>query len=114
MATSIALAVTLLAGPALAQDQAAIEKLVQLNKKALDDYDTLEWESAKRTLLEALTAGSKAGLDNHPVMARTYPPRRGGKHRQTVRACSGRARRASARVVPGRACGAGGETAEGG
>ena len=72
IATSIALAVTLLAGPALAQDQAAIEKLVQLNKKALDDYDTLEWESAKRTLLDALTAGNKAGLDNHAVMARTY------------------------------------------
>jgi hypothetical protein len=61
-----------LAGPALAQDQAAIEKLVQMNKKALDDYDTLEWESAKRTLLEALTVGKKAGLDNHAVMARTY------------------------------------------
>jgi hypothetical protein len=72
IATSIALAVTLLAGPARAQDQAAIEKLVQLNKKALADYDTLEWESAKRTLLEALTAGKKAGLDNHAVMARTY------------------------------------------
>jgi len=56
----------------MAQDQAAIEKLVQLNKKALDDYDTLEWESAKRTLLEALTAGRKAGLDNHAIMARTY------------------------------------------
>src|SRR5262249_28916883 len=42
------------------------------NKKALDDYDTLEWDSAKRTLLEALVAGKKAGLDTHPVMARTY------------------------------------------
>jgi hypothetical protein len=60
------------AGQARAQDQAAIEKLVQMNKKALDDYDTLEWESAKKTLLDALMAGKKAGLDNHPVMARTY------------------------------------------
>ena len=72
MATSIAVAVTLLAGQALAQDQAAIEKLVQMNKKALDDYDTLEWESAKRTLLDALMAGKKAGLANHAIMARTY------------------------------------------
>ena len=56
----------------MAQDQAAIDKLVQMNKKALDDYDTLEWESAKKTLLDALMAGKKAGLDNHPVMARTY------------------------------------------
>jgi hypothetical protein len=57
---------------ALAQDQSVVDKLVQMNKKALEDYDTLEWESAKRTLLEALVAGKKAGLDTHPVMARTY------------------------------------------
>ena len=69
---AIALAMTLFAGRAVAQDQAAIEKLVQMNKKALDDYDTLEWESAKKILLDALVAGKKAGLDNHPVMARTY------------------------------------------
>ena len=43
-----------------------------MNKKALDDYDTLEWDAAKKTLLDALMAGKKAGLDNHPVMARTY------------------------------------------
>jgi hypothetical protein len=56
----------------VAQDQAAIEKLVELNKKALADYDTLEWESAKRTLLDAVMAGKKAGLEDHAVMARTY------------------------------------------
>jgi hypothetical protein len=69
---AIAFAITVFAGRAAAQDQAAIDKLVQMNKKALDDYDTLEWESAKNTLLDALRAGKKAGLDNHPVMARTY------------------------------------------
>jgi len=57
---------------ALAQDQAAVDKLVQMNKKALDDYDTLDWDAAKRILLDALVAGKKAGLDNHPVMGRTY------------------------------------------
>ena len=71
-AISTALAVLLFGGQALAQDQAAIEKLVQMNKQALADYDTLEWESAKRTLLEAVMVGKKAGLDNHAVMARTY------------------------------------------
>ena len=65
-------AVVLPSGRALAQDQAAVDKMVQLNKKALEDYDTLEWDSAKKRLLDALVAGSKAGLDNHPVMARTY------------------------------------------
>src|SRR5262249_23777862 len=69
------LALVLLAlapGRAQAQGQAAIEKLVQMNKKALEDLDTLEWDAAKRTLLEALVAGKKAGLENHPIMARTY------------------------------------------
>jgi hypothetical protein len=65
-------AVALAPRPAQAQDKAAIDKMVQMNKKALDDYDTLEWDSAKKTLLDALMAGKKAGLDNHPVMARTY------------------------------------------
>ena len=67
-----AFAISMVAGQALAQEQAAIDKLVQMNKKALDDYDTLEWDGAKKTLLDALVAGKKAGLDNHPVMARTY------------------------------------------
>jgi hypothetical protein len=62
----------LVSGIARAQDQAIVDKIVAMNKKALDDYDTLEWDSAKRTLLEALVTGKKAGLDNHPVMARTY------------------------------------------
>jgi hypothetical protein len=57
---------------AAAQNPAAVDRLVQMNKKALEDYDTLEWDSAKKTLLDALMAGKKAGLDNHPVMARTY------------------------------------------
>jgi hypothetical protein len=65
-------AVALPARPALADDQAAVDKLVQMNKKALGDYDTLEWDAAKRILLDALVAGKKAGLDSHPIMARTY------------------------------------------
>ena len=69
---AVVVAVALPARRAAAQDQGAIDKLVQMNKRALEDYDTLEWDSAKRTLLDALMAGKKAGLDNHPVMARTY------------------------------------------
>src|SRR5678810_1215969 len=72
--TSFALALAMIsfAGLAQADDQATIEKLVQMNKRALDDYDTLEWDGAKKTLIDALMLGKKAGLDNHPVMARTY------------------------------------------
>jgi hypothetical protein len=65
-------AVALPARTALAQEQAAIDKLVQMNKKALDDFDTLDFDAAKRKLLDALVAGKKAGLDSHPVMGRTY------------------------------------------
>ena len=66
------LAVALSPRTAMAQDQAAVDKIVQMNKRALDDYDTLDWDAAKRILLDALVAGKKAGLDNHPVMGRTY------------------------------------------
>ena len=74
LAISLAIwgAVALSPRTAMAQDQAAVDKLVQMNKKALDDYDTLDWDAAKRILLGALDAGKKAGLDNHPVMGRTY------------------------------------------
>jgi hypothetical protein len=65
-------AIALGPGRAVAQDRSAVDKLVQMNKKALEDYDTLEWDAAKKTLLDALMSGKKAGLDNHPVMARTY------------------------------------------
>jgi hypothetical protein len=59
-------------GVARAEDQATVDKIVQMNKKAIDDYDTLEFDSAKKTLIDALLLGKKSGLDNHPIMARTY------------------------------------------
>jgi len=57
---------------ARAEDAAVVEKLVGMNKKALDDYDTLEWDAAKKTLLEAVAIGKRSGLETHPVVARTY------------------------------------------
>jgi hypothetical protein len=57
---------------AAAQDPALVDKLVGLNKKAIADFETLEWDAAKRSLIEALNTAKKAGLDNHPVVARTY------------------------------------------
>jgi len=44
----------LLPGAARAQNSPAVDKLIQMNKKALEDYETLEWDTAKRTLLQAL------------------------------------------------------------
>jgi hypothetical protein len=60
------------AGSARAQDQAAIQKMVELNKKALSAFDGGDLEMAKSTLLEAVVAGKEAGLSNHNLMARTY------------------------------------------
>jgi hypothetical protein len=63
---------TLAERSAFAQDQATIDKLVQLNKKAMDDYDTADFDTAKKSLLDAEKLGKRAGLEGHPVMARTY------------------------------------------
>ncbi len=62
----------LVPGAVHAQNSPAVDKLIQMNKKALDDYETLEWDSAKRTLLQALVFGKKSNLETHPMMARTY------------------------------------------
>jgi len=54
-------------GPAFAQDQATIDKLVQLNKKAMDDYDTAI--STPREIPARRRENRKrAGLESHPVM----------------------------------------------
>jgi hypothetical protein len=69
--------VALWSGAGRAQDQflesqALVEKVVLMNKAALDDIDLLQWEGAKKRLLDALVVAKKGGLDNHPIMARTY------------------------------------------
>jgi len=64
--------VTCVARLSVAQDQATIDRLVQLNKKAMDDYDTADFDAAKKSLLDAEKGGKRAGLESHPVMARTY------------------------------------------
>jgi hypothetical protein len=69
-----ALGLLLAIAPAVARadNSPAVEKLIQMNKKALEDYDQLEWETAKRTLLQALVFAKKSSLETHPMMARTY------------------------------------------
>jgi len=53
-------------------DSAAIDRIVKLNKKAVDEYQNLNFEKARKLLDEALAACTKSGLDNHPVAARTH------------------------------------------
>src|SRR3954469_7052073 len=66
------LVVTGVARWSAAQDPGVIDKLVQLNKKAMDDFDTADFDAAKKSLLDAEKLGKRAGLESHPVMARTY------------------------------------------
>src|SRR5437879_3052034 len=57
-------------GAALAQDVMA--RITQLNKRAMDDYDKLEFEDAKRSLLEAVALIKKHQLENDAGAAKTY------------------------------------------
>lgn len=67
-----AAAVLLIASTAQAQNKAALDKIVQLNKAALEDFDTLEFDSAKKNLAQALDVAKKNKLEKHPATARTY------------------------------------------
>jgi hypothetical protein len=59
-------------GVAAAQDQAAVSKVTNLNKKAIDAYNKQDYESARALLKEALELCASAGLDKHPIRARTH------------------------------------------
>jgi hypothetical protein len=58
--------------PALADDSAAVGKITLLNRKAVDAYQHLEFETAVRLLNEALDQSERAGLTQHPIRARTF------------------------------------------
>lgn len=67
----VALALAGAAIPARAQTD-VIKAAERLNRKALDDYDNLEFESAKQTLQSAISKLRDAGLDETPTAARTF------------------------------------------
>src|SRR5215471_6816975 len=51
---------------------ATVGKITVLNRKAVDAYQHLEFETAMRLLNEALDRAERAGLNQHPIRARTY------------------------------------------
>jgi len=55
-----------------AEDSAAVEKVTKLNKKAVDEYQNLNFEEARKLLKSAIEICTQSGLENHPVTARTY------------------------------------------
>jgi hypothetical protein len=72
------LVVLVAAAPGLASaanppgDPAAVNKVTNLNKKALDAYNKQDYDTARATLKEALEICASAGLDQHPITARTH------------------------------------------
>jgi len=52
--------------------QAALARMKLLNKKAMDEYDGLEFESAKTILLEALSVAKGAGVAKGPTLVTVY------------------------------------------
>jgi hypothetical protein len=67
----------LLAAPAVvmaasAGDPAAVAKVTELNKKALGAYSQQDYDTAKDLLKQALQTCADAGLDQHPITARTH------------------------------------------
>jgi hypothetical protein len=61
-----------LAQPAGAQEARAIRKIEDANRAAMEDYDILNFESAKKLLEDALSQAKKARLEKHPVAAKTH------------------------------------------
>jgi hypothetical protein len=57
---------------AQAEDKKAVKKVEEANAKAMEEYDLLEFESAKKLLNSALVEIKKSGLDKHAVAARTH------------------------------------------
>ena len=54
------------------EDPVALQKITEMNKKALDAYDALDFEQARKILKDALDACTAANLDKHPIKARTH------------------------------------------
>src|SRR5450631_2305671 len=55
-----------------AGDPAAVAKVTNLNKKALEAYSQQDYDTARDLLKQALEVCTSAGLDQHPITARTH------------------------------------------
>jgi hypothetical protein len=55
-----------------AGDPATVAKVTNLNKKALEAYSQQDYDTARDLLKQALEVCTSAGLDQHPITARTH------------------------------------------
>jgi hypothetical protein len=60
------------AAPTAAMGQAAVDRMIDLNRKAYVDLQSQRYQAAKYWLTEALVISETAGLDNDEMTARTY------------------------------------------
>lgn len=60
------------ATPAAAQDAAALAKVKELNTKAIEAYENLDPEEARKFLAQALEICAAEGLEKHPLKAATH------------------------------------------
>lgn len=68
----VQMATTAVAAAAPPGDPAAVAKVTNLNKKALDAYGQQDYDTARDLLKQALEICTSAGLDQHPITARTH------------------------------------------
>jgi hypothetical protein len=71
----VCLAVLLAGQPAAradAENSAAVDKVTKANKRAVDEYQNLNFDEARKILKDALDFAGENGLEAHPVTARTY------------------------------------------
>lgn len=57
---------------AAADEAAAVNKVTNLNRKALEAYSKQDYDTARALLKEALEVCASAGLDKHAIRARTH------------------------------------------
>src|SRR3954451_24992554 len=69
---SVQMATAAVVSAAPAGDPAAVAKVTNLNKKALEAYNQQDYDTARDLLKQALETCSSAGLDQHPITARTH------------------------------------------
>jgi hypothetical protein len=68
----VQIATSAVASAAPAGDPAAVAKVTNLNKKALEAYNQQDYDTARDLLKQALETCTSAGLDQHPITARTH------------------------------------------
>ena len=50
----------------------AVDQITQMNRDAVTAFQAKKYEDARKVLKQALDLASSAGLDKHPIAARTH------------------------------------------